>query len=159
MLALLQVSVADEVPHIVTVDEGTNVNSCCDILLPRMPHHPIAAGVLCHLIRNLVHNAETHGGGGEVFMAVAATHVAGDKAVLCVTIVNTAGAGHATTLHLQQVHGPNFLLLENATLVGPVIGSKDSTFLGMREISQASALLEASLSITFEEFEFITSVT
>ena len=101
MLALLQVSVADEVPHIVTVDEGTNVNSCCDILLPRMPHHPIAAGVLCHLIRNLVHNAETHGGGGEVFMAVAATHVTGDKAVLCVTIVNTAGAGHATTLHLQ----------------------------------------------------------
>jgi len=87
---------------------------------------------------------------------VTATHITSDIAALHVTIINSAGEGHAESRKLQQQHGLNFLLDEHLAVTLP--GTKDSTFMGMREISQAGALLDAAVNITFEESEVVTSV-
>jgi len=132
------VTVADEVPHIVTLDEG----------------------VFSHMIRNLMHNAETHGGKDLISMAVTmvltATHVRSDIATLHVTIINSAGEGHEQSRTLQHQHGLNFLLDTN--LAVELVGAKDSTFLGMREICLAGAVLDAAVTVTFEESQVVTSV-
>ena len=114
-------------------------------------------GVFSHLIRNLAHNAEVHGGkSSTISMTVAVAHVTRDKAKLCVTIINSPGVGHANAFQLQQHYGPNFLFQDH--LNGTLIGSKDSTFLGMREISQAAVLLNAEVSVLFEESQVVTLV-
>jgi len=132
------VTVADEVPHIVTLDEG----------------------VFSHMIRNLMHNAETHGGKDLISVAVTmvatATHVRSDVGTLHVTIINSAGECHEQSRMLQHQHGLNFLL--DTHLAVQLIGAKDSTFLGMREICLAGAVLAAAVTVIFEESQVVTSV-
>ena len=71
------------------------------------------------------------------------------------------GRNTCLTLTLAEEHGANFLLLKNNQLVSAnmMIGAKDSTFLGMREISAASALLGAEVGIYFEPNKVVSSVS
>ena len=89
-------------------------------------------------------------------MLATATHVRSDLATLHVTMINSAGEGHEQLRTLQHQHGLNFLL--NTHLAVELIGAKDSTFLGMREISLAGAVLNAAVTVTFEESQVVTSV-
>ena len=142
---------------------------------PLSENSSLPPGVFSHLMRNLMHNAEcvlvrcscaicsectncgrNHGGEGTIFIMVTATYIISDNATLYVTIINSAGEAHARSCELQQQHGLNFLLHKHLAIT--LAGTKDSTFLGMREISQASALLGAAINITFDKSEVITSV-
>jgi len=89
-------------------------------------------------------------------MVATATHVRSDLATLHVTMINSAGEGHEQLRTLQHQHGINFLLDTHLTV--ELNGAKDSTFLGMREISLAGAVLDAAVTVTFEELQVVTSV-
>ena len=89
-------------------------------------------------------------------MVATATHVRSDVGTLHVTIINSAGEGHAQSQKLQQQHGLNFLL--DTHLAIGLSGAKDSTFLGMREISLAGVVLDAAVTVTFEESQVVTSM-
>ena len=89
-------------------------------------------------------------------MVATATHVRSDIATLHVAIINSAGKGHDQSRTLQHQHGLNFLL--DTSLAVELVGAKDSSFLGMREISLAGAVLDAAVSVTFEESQVVTSV-
>ena len=89
-------------------------------------------------------------------MMATAAHVRSDIATLHVTIINSAGVGHEQSRRLQQQHGFNFLF--DAHLTVDLIGAKDSSFLGMREISLFGTILDAAVTVTFEESQVVTSV-
>jgi len=101
-------------------------------------------------------NCRTHGGEGTISIMVATTHATSDIATLHVTIINSAGEGHAISCKLQQQHGLNFLF--DTHLAVKLSGAKDSTFLGMREISLAGVVLDAAVTVTFEESQVVTSM-
>jgi len=91
----------------------------------------------------------THGGEADITLVVDASNVTSASADLCITIVNTAGPGHMRSMELQAQHGFNFLLNNNSIV--DLVGNADSSFLGMREISAAANVLNADISILFEE--------
>ena len=110
-------------------------------------------------MRNVMHNAETHGGQsgkGTIKLLVNASNPTSDCARLCIQIINSAGAGHTRSLELQRSLGPNFLLTN--ACAPELVGSQDSTFLGMREIASAAQVLSADVSVMFMESDVYTSV-
>ena len=59
-------------------------------------------------------------------------------------------------LELQSFNGENFLMKKDLIASTQQIGSADSTFLGMREISDSARLLESQVDIFFEESTVVT---
>lgn len=136
----IQVNVSDSVPRAILLDEG----------------------VFGNLMRNLMHNAETHGGEADVHISVTVIEIPHVDAVrLCIKIVNSAGPGHASSLALQAQHGPNFLITKSqspSVLLSSLVGSEHSTFLGMREIHMAASLMNADITIYFENDHVVTTL-
>ena len=80
--------------------------------------------------------------------------------VVCFEITNQPGPNHSRCLQLQTQHGHNFLLRKHDQLIASSarIGSENSTFLGMREVSTAAALLDAEVDVNFEELAVVTTI-
>jgi len=102
------------------------------------------------ILDNCVHNATTHGcAGGPLIMKLC---VVNGRTIL--TLVNLPGCQHAKALQLQEQYGRNFLFTsrpkENRLNIRH-IGSTQSTFLGMNEMLQAANLMDANISLTFED--------
>ena len=108
------------------------------------------------LIRNLINNAEVHGAsGGSILVEVNII-----DGVVRIRITNMAGANHAKCLELQETNGRNFLLNQHNEMIASTqqIGSADSTFLGMREITDTAALLDGRVDILFEERHVVSTL-
>ena len=128
----IQIRIADDVPNALMTDRSLFVS----------------------LIRNLINNAETHGETGGILLVVVEMSGSG----MNIIITNRAGDNHNKCLELQAINGKNFLMDMHKELIASTqqIGSADSTFLGMREISDSARLLESRVNIVFEESTVIT---
>jgi hypothetical protein len=130
----IQIRIADDVPNALMTDRSLFIS----------------------LIRNLINNAETqcHGEMSGIILVVVEMPGSG----MNIIITNRAGDNHNKCLELQAVNGKNFLMDMHKELIASTqqISSADSTFLGMREISDSARLLESRVNIVFEESTVIT---
>jgi len=125
------------------------------------------------LFRNLANNTEVHSTKGSVITL--RLWIVGD--VMYAQFVNEAGDNHQCCRDLQSKHGKleiarvvkypllctpgeNFLLYKFDQHLASAndIGSKNSTFLGMREISAVATLIHAEVSLVFEEHNVVTTL-
>lgn len=109
---------------------------------------PVEMSAWLRMLRNILHNAEVHGGKGDIHIRVSA-HL-GD---ICISIINEAGSNHGRCLEMQDEHGVNYLLKKHATLNAGVekIGTTHSTYLGMREISMAADVVAVDPVMVFRD--------
>jgi len=143
----------DEQPHeiLVCLSHWRKLPNFTLEVSPEVPAWLLLPWALVEIILdNCVHNATTHGcAGGPLIMKLC---VVNGRTIL--TLVNLPGCQHAKALQLQEQYGRNFLFTsrpkENRLNISH-IGSTQSTFLGMNEMLQAANLMDANISLTFED--------
>ena len=68
---------------------------------------------------------------------------------LAVSITNAPGERHAQALAMQSSGGA--ITLDSQAFASANLGSRQSTYLGMNEMQQASQAMRAQISLTFKE--------